>query len=704
MVTSTAQQQIDALYQSVLGRQADSGGEQFYANLLNSGTSLADIKAQLANSSEGKTFAASHPSMSSTPANPAPGMAYAQGVPMPSSNTPASNSNTYSDPVQQSIENIYKSMLGRDVDPSGLATYTNAVKSGKMSLQDVGRTLFGSDEFSQSHPGVVNHSLTGEPGYTNIFGSAKSGGAVFDTLDKFVNSKYFPMVAAAIVGGAGGQALGGAGGMLSQAPAPIQEGLDSAVGAGGDLASTDIAGAVGGFNGATTGLTSSIPWDSSALGLGNYGWTGAGAVGSSPSSTGSTPGAGSVGSTAVGGLPSVIGSLGGGSGSGAIGGTGSTGSSLLGGLGNLLTGTNSSGNTGLGSLLGGVGQAGLGMLGMGQAYQAAQSMLNQNLDKLWGYANNINGMGQTAAANGQNNMLNVANNAYNNAHNLLTPYQTNITNAAQQAANLSKYTPANITSGYGSANFDSNGNANMSLSAPYQSARDQLLGQANQYGNQINSYGNDFVNSTYNNLRQMASFNEQQDRTNLENRLAAQGMLGSTGGGIQSQALLNSQNMADVDRQVQATQLGDQLQNSLLSRQTTALNGASTLDQLPLQNASLGMQIGAQNLGANQYAGNALMSGATTNAGMGSSLINGLFGAQNNAGQFGAQAGWQSTYGMNGMMGTALGNYMTDSGKLASGMATGLNGLYSTASTGAGNALSQLGNNLAPNLASWWNS
>lgn len=50
----------------------------------------------------------------------------------------------------------------------------------------------------------------GDDGYHNIFGAPKPApfGAVGAVLDKFVSSPAFPMVAAAIVGGAAGQAFG----------------------------------------------------------------------------------------------------------------------------------------------------------------------------------------------------------------------------------------------------------------------------------------------------------------------------------------------------------------------------------------------------------------------------------------------------------------------------------------------------------------
>lgn len=50
----------------------------------------------------------------------------------------------------------------------------------------------------------------GNDGYSNIFGAPKPapGGAIGGAIDSFVSSPAFPLVAAAIVGGAAGQAFG----------------------------------------------------------------------------------------------------------------------------------------------------------------------------------------------------------------------------------------------------------------------------------------------------------------------------------------------------------------------------------------------------------------------------------------------------------------------------------------------------------------
>ena len=48
--------QIAQIYQSELGRTPDAGGLQFYQNLANQGTSLADIAKQISASQEGMQY------------------------------------------------------------------------------------------------------------------------------------------------------------------------------------------------------------------------------------------------------------------------------------------------------------------------------------------------------------------------------------------------------------------------------------------------------------------------------------------------------------------------------------------------------------------------------------------------------------------------------------------------------------------------
>lgn len=232
--------------------------------------------------------------------------------------------------------------------------------------------------------------------------------------------------------------------------------------------------------------------------------------------------------------------------------------------------------------------------------------------------------------------------------------------AAKDAAAATKFTPYNIHNGFGSVTWghdpatgagqpnvhptsifgDHNSMINgmdqnqgqpsmtTSLSAPYQQLRDNYMTDANNYQSQMGQYGNDFVNGTYKNMLAMNQPYEQQQQSSLENRLAAQGMLGSTGGGWQQQALQNSFNTNHLGMQTQAIGLGDQLQNSLLSRYNTATQGAAAVDNLPMESAKLGASVGQMQSYGNQFGAgltnNSAAWGAANNAqfwnGIGQSL------------------------------------------------------------------------------------
>lgn len=94
---------INAIYTSELGRQADPGGAEFYAGLARGGTSLEDIRAQISGSTEGRAF------------------------------------------DQAAINNIYQSELGRAADTGGMEYYTNLLNQG-VNPNEIRRQINVSDE------------------------------------------------------------------------------------------------------------------------------------------------------------------------------------------------------------------------------------------------------------------------------------------------------------------------------------------------------------------------------------------------------------------------------------------------------------------------------------------------------------------------------------------------------------------------------
>lgn len=114
---SSRADQINQLYRSVLGRDADAGGLN---NYVRSGLSLDQVRASLESSPEKRSqqAAASRPAASSPAPQPA------------------------ADPRAQQIRDLYRSVLGREADAGGLDTY---VRSG-LSIEQVRSSLENSEE------------------------------------------------------------------------------------------------------------------------------------------------------------------------------------------------------------------------------------------------------------------------------------------------------------------------------------------------------------------------------------------------------------------------------------------------------------------------------------------------------------------------------------------------------------------------------
>lgn len=100
--------EVSQAYREILGRAPDTGGLQFYTN---PNLSLADLKAQLADSSEGRAFLASQAPTGSSAAMQS-GQAVAPGT--GGSGTP---------PL--TVADLYTKYLGREADPGGLASWTS---------------------------------------------------------------------------------------------------------------------------------------------------------------------------------------------------------------------------------------------------------------------------------------------------------------------------------------------------------------------------------------------------------------------------------------------------------------------------------------------------------------------------------------------------------------------------------------------------
>lgn len=118
---------INQLYREVLGRDADPIGLETYLERLANGWSLRDVRRDLERSSEARGRGRNdRDSRDNQRSDRGRGFARSQEA-------------------RDRINQLYREVLGRDADPSGLNTYLKRLADG-WSLQDVRRDLERSDE------------------------------------------------------------------------------------------------------------------------------------------------------------------------------------------------------------------------------------------------------------------------------------------------------------------------------------------------------------------------------------------------------------------------------------------------------------------------------------------------------------------------------------------------------------------------------
>ncbi|CAB4146586.1 Domain of unknown function DUF4214 [uncultured Caudovirales phage] len=130
--------QINAIYESTLGRPADVEGLMYYANaILSGGGTLADVQRSIAASPEAQRMQTAQPAVvqpaAVQPATPSGGGGLLSGA------------NIDSQALAGQIDSLYQKVFGRASDVGGLKYYGNLVMSGG-SLADVERSLRASPE------------------------------------------------------------------------------------------------------------------------------------------------------------------------------------------------------------------------------------------------------------------------------------------------------------------------------------------------------------------------------------------------------------------------------------------------------------------------------------------------------------------------------------------------------------------------------
>jgi len=198
--------QVTQAYKELLGRFPDAGGLQFYTN---PNLSLADLKAQLAGSEEGRAFLAAQAPTGSATA-------------MQASNTVAPG--TMGAGVQPTtVADLYTRYLGREADPGGLASWTQqfgpTVDANELA-RFLGAASTKEEIASRASPVTTGTATTNTTNTTTGGGATTSGGVTAGggtttggggaTTDVGTTAGGTTMIGGAITSGGGTTTGGGA--------------------------------------------------------------------------------------------------------------------------------------------------------------------------------------------------------------------------------------------------------------------------------------------------------------------------------------------------------------------------------------------------------------------------------------------------------------------------------------------------------------
>ena len=149
--------------------------------------------------------------------------------------------------------------------------------------------------------------------------------------------------------------------------------------------------------------------------------------------------------------------------------------------------------------------------------------------------------------------------------------------------------------------------ATASLNPQYQGLRDEYLQQAYGYNGALTNYDPQAsAADLYAKLQAISAPQRQSDRNAFETRQLAQGQMGLQQGGVNPalQSFLSAQNQADLQREISAFGMSQDVQDRLQNRSLSATTAATGLDALPLQNLNLGGVFGGRGAQAAQFGAN----------------------------------------------------------------------------------------------------
>jgi hypothetical protein len=170
--------------------------------------------------------------------------------------------------------------------------------------------------------------------------------------------------------------------------------------------------------------------------------------------------------------------------------------------------------------------------------------------------------------------------------------------AAVEAADLAykRSLPWDVKGAFGEAQYDEEGRQlDMSLSQPWQSEYDLAMAGAGRQREFIEGMEADPMaagQKFYEMQKALYAPEQEKDRLAQENRLLAQGMLGSTGGASRIEALREAQSMQDLQAQYAGLDKAQGMIDTYRGRAATDLGMAETIGQLPQKYAETGRGIG----------------------------------------------------------------------------------------------------------------
>ncbi len=209
-------------------------------------------------------------------------------------------------------------------------------------------------------------------------------------------------------------------------------------------------------------------------------------------------------------------------------------------------------------------------------------------------------------------------------------------NAATTFGDETKFNPYSISTNNGSTSFNGN-QATSTLSPEQQSLSNLLASLGGHSASALSGNGyNTSVNNNFNALQSADLQAQQRLMGNTQDNEFANGVLGSTAGGYQTQAALNAIGQQTGQNYSQAVNQANAQQQAQLAQLTGSLNGLNQINQSQLNQITAGGNLGSAASGANALAYQPALA-ANSNSNIGN-LLTSLGSSATNSGQSNSNA------------------------------------------------------------------